>query len=270
MDTDIILCGDAKDILMSIPSGSIDLVFTDPPYGTKTYNTDIVIDDDIWNGIRRVGTNLYAIWGYAKHLMEWSKHFSDLKLLDYVVWIKYNEPNVSISLTRYHQDIAIWGVSKKQIHADRVRMPYSDNGALARFYSKGGTGEKAARLRSARQERHPDGARCPDVWPIAAPHSGFSGHKNRLHPNEKPIEAATRALLLLTDPGDIVLDPFCGSGTIPLACKLTNRRYIGIERDERFYSVSRDRIYSSEESKARVDATSFGEAEAHHALTGGI
>lgn len=62
------------------------------------------------------------------------------------------------------------------------------------------------------------------------------------HPNEKPLEIITKLLSLCTYEGNLVLDPFMGSGTVPDACRLTNRRYIGIERDAEIFMTAKRRL----------------------------
>ena len=62
------------------------------------------------------------------------------------------------------------------------------------------------------------------------------------HPTEKPVELAEHFIKLHTAPGDIVLDPFCGSGTTAVACVRTGRRFIGIELDEKYCKIARERV----------------------------
>jgi DNA modification methylase len=237
-DLNTIVTGDARQLVEAVPDGSVDLVFTDPPFGTGTYDTDIPVHPKTWQEIRRIGKNLFAIWGYPKNLFEWSKYFNNLALLEYIVWYKYNEHVVSIGLTKVHQDIAIWGISKKQIFVDKVRLPYTDNIAARKWFGRG-NGQLTGRTKNNKPNQK--GKRCDDVWCIPAPHALFHG-KKRLHKNEKPEEAAKRIILLLTKPGDIVCDPFCGSGTIPAACKLLDRGFLGFELDKKMAEIARRRI----------------------------
>jgi len=68
---------------------------------------------------------------------------------------------------------------------------------------------------------------------------------NRLHPTQKPIRALTRLIRAFSQPGDIVLDPFCGSGSVLLAAKLSGRRYIGIEVRQDYCEVAQQRLTRS-------------------------
>jgi DNA modification methylase len=79
------------------------------------------------------------------------------------------------------------------------------------------------------------GQRIPDVleWK-------YSG--NKLHPTQKPLCVLTPLIQSFSRPGEVVLDPFCGSGSILLAAKLHGRRFIGIELDARYCDIARDRL----------------------------
>lgn len=68
--------------------------------------------------------------------------------------------------------------------------------------------------------------------------------RNKLHPTQKPLELIERLVLASSNEGDTVLDPCMGSGTVGVACKKNNRKFIGIEMDKEFYDIASDRIRS--------------------------
>jgi site-specific DNA-methyltransferase (adenine-specific) len=70
----------------------------------------------------------------------------------------------------------------------------------------------------------------------------YSG--NRLHPTQKPLCVLTPLIQCFSRSGDVVLDPFCGSGSTLLAAKLQGRRFIGIELDRHYSTIARDRLAS--------------------------
>ena len=72
------------------------------------------------------------------------------------------------------------------------------------------------------------------VWPCK--------EKETIHPNEKPIALMIKLIKLGTKPGDLVLDPFMGSGTTGVACIQTGRNFIGIEKDEGYFKIAEKRI----------------------------
>lgn len=66
--------------------------------------------------------------------------------------------------------------------------------------------------------------------------------KSQVHQNQKPVDLIVQCINKHSDPGDIILDPFMGSGTTAVACLCTGRNYIGFELDEKYCSVARKRI----------------------------
>ena len=77
-----------------------------------------------------------------------------------------------------------------------------------------------------------------DVWDDIK----FYGEKHRFHPTQKPLDLITRLVLASSNEGDIVLDPFMGSGTTAVACINTNRNYIGFELDKHYCEIANERI----------------------------
>jgi site-specific DNA-methyltransferase (adenine-specific) len=65
---------------------------------------------------------------------------------------------------------------------------------------------------------------------------------NRLHPTQKPVVALLRLIRAFSRPGDVILDPFCGSGSVPLAAKLLGRHYIGIELRKDYCKIAQQRL----------------------------
>ncbi|MDE6245217.1 MAG: site-specific DNA-methyltransferase [Treponemataceae bacterium] len=84
------------------------------------------------------------------------------------------------------------------------------------------------------------GTQMKDVWrfPAIAPWEKSCGK----HPTQKPLSLLTRIILASTEKGDLVLDPFSGSATTGIACALTGRRYIGIEKESDFLEISKNRF----------------------------
>jgi len=232
--------GDCREALPQLDV-KVDLVLTDPPYGTGVDNNDTPVSNEIWQDIRRCMSNeaIAMIMGYAACLFEWAQHFSQLKLIGYIVWYKPNEVLVSPGLTRVHQDIAIWGHSVSQLRADIVREPYrmDTDPSLLKFFGKGTDGlggRLAGTMKSA------EGRRCTDLWEINVPFAHFNS-QYRLHPHQKPDELVNRLILLGTEDGNLILDPFFGSGTTAWCAKKLNRRCIGYEIEEKYCEIAANR-----------------------------
>lgn len=67
-------------------------------------------------------------------------------------------------------------------------------------------------------------------------------HEDRVHPTQKPLALMLRLVEQFTDPGDVIFDPFCGSGTTGVACLRLGRRFVGVERDPKYVALARERL----------------------------
>ncbi len=88
------------------------------------------------------------------------------------------------------------------------------------------------------------------TWPGSRPKSILRFQRvmpeRLMHPNEKPVELLCELISCLSNAGDLVLDPFCGSGTTCVAAKMLGRRYIGIEISEEYCRVARERLEAAD------------------------
>lgn len=97
-----------------------------------------------------------------------------------------------------------------------------------------------------------------DIPPRAYRLSRIDAYYNRIdrpkeHPTEKPLDLMKWCIELVTNPGDLILDPFCGSGTTGVACVQTGRRFIGIEIDEGYANIARERIAKAAEQAQQME-----------------
>ncbi|WP_453960068.1 DNA methyltransferase [Amorphus suaedae] len=242
--------GDTVEILNRLPEASVDVVFADPPYnlqleGQLTRPDQSKVDgvDDAWDKfasfeaydtftrawltaakrVLRPGGTLWVIGSYH-NIFRVGTALQDLDywILNDVVWVKSNPmPNFrGRRFTNAHETM-IWAV--RDSHETRYTFNYD---ALKTFN---------------------DGLQMRSDWtlPLCTGQErlkGDDGHK--LHPTQKPEALLYRALLASTNPGDIVCDPFLGSGTTAAVAKALGRHYIGIERDATYAAAARERIAS--------------------------
>jgi DNA modification methylase len=202
-----VVCGDALEVLKSLPDGCVDAVVTDPPYGINLtehgrngYNWTVLGDEDevLGNHVigecaaRRIPVCAFAHWNRG-WLGVWRQT---------LVWDK--GPAVGGG-----GDIeTCWKFTWEQIQ-------------LQGFGKLNGTRDSAV-LR---------------FWVTQA-----DFHH---HPCQKPVELMSYLIDKLTQPGDLILDPFCGSGTTGVACVQTGRRFIGIEIEPKYVAIARHRIADS-------------------------
>ena len=145
-------------------------------------------------------------------------------ILNDVIWMKTNPmPNwLNVRLTNA-TEILIWAVR------DKDSREYTYNHDLARSYSLKDFGSKIAL----------------NVWriPIARGRERLRDEKGkRLHPTQKPEELLERVISISTKPGDIILDPMAGTGTTGVVARRLGRRFILIEREERYFRAIQQRL----------------------------
>lgn len=204
---DNIIPGDCAEELQRIPNGTIDLVVTDPPYIAKYKDRDArrVMNDDNWRWIAPAFSQIYRVLkqdSYCVSFYGW-QHIEKLM----TVW-KF--------LGFYPAAHLVW----------QKRYP-SKKGVVGYMH------EQAFVLAKGRPPLPRN--RLPDVLPWE-----YSG--NGLHPTEKAVSVIRPLIHSFSKHSDIVLDPFCGSGSTLLAAHELGRRYIGVEKDPRVYEILRTRL----------------------------
>lgn len=202
--------GDCREVM---PLLVADVVVTDPPY------------DQNGEWIVGVATRL-AVFGYPEMLIGWCVTAARVPD-EWVTWWPSTPKPVSggRKLPALTECIAVFGDTPGARDLRRKRTGSSD-----RF------------LRSVTEARgHSDMARLGDVWTDPAPAVGFNAHL-RLHPNQKPLSVMTKLIQLCTDPSEVVIDPFMGSGTTLRAAKDLSRKAIGIEIEEEYCEIAVNRL----------------------------
>jgi adenine-specific DNA-methyltransferase len=206
---DRVIHSDCTNTLPALPTGSIDFVATDPPYLVNYLPRDgrrcTGDDTDYW--LRPAFRELYRV----------------LKPDSFCVSF-YGWPEID-------RFMAVWKEFgfRPVSHLVWAKSHCSTQGYTRGFHE---VGFLLAKGRPPKPEKPP-----PDVLPWE-----YTG--NNLHPNEKPVMAITPLIEAFSKPGDIVLDPFCGSGTTGVAARLCERRFILIDKTWRHYRTAQDRLSS--------------------------
>lgn len=230
----------------------IDLTFLDPPFNQdKEYNAwnDNLPDEEYWGWMRDVCKEVHALTsnGGAIYFMQREKNSEFvLRCLRESGWT--------------FQNLIVW---KKKTSAVPAMKRYGKHYQIIAFGTKGKNPRLFNRLRidpplpAGYKYQRENGMFVTDVWDdIREMTSGyFAGDEalydtegNRAHKQQSPIQLLIRIILSSTNPGDVVLDPFAGSGTTLVVASQLNRKSIGIELDPCNVKIIRDRL--AEERKA--------------------
>ena len=205
--------GDCLDEMKKIPDGSVDMVLTDPPYGMsfqsnyrkEKYNT--IKNDDSLDWMNEFVSQSYRV---AKNN---TAHYVFCSFHNIDIFKQAFEKKFKI------KNILVW--EKNNTSMGDLKADFAPKIEFILFLQKG--------------RRLINGKRDPNIFKFAR-----TGNKN--HPTEKPVDLNEYLLSKFSDETETVLDPFMGSGTTGVACKNLNRNFIGIELDETYYNIAKERI----------------------------
>lgn len=233
-----VIQGDCLEVMKDIPDKSIDMILCDLPYGTTQNKWDSVIDLVLlWEQYERIIKDNGAIALTAQGLFTAKIILSNEKLFKYkIVWIKSkstNFLNVKKQPLRKHEDICIFYKKQPSYHPEMTNGEAYDKG-IRKDQFTGSYGDFKPKHVKSSGGRYPNDIVFYEEQSI----DDFIYVKTAesegpvLHPTQKPIELGRYLIKTYTNPGDIVLDNACGSGSFLLSAILENRQFIGIEKNE--------------------------------------
>ena len=240
--------GDNIDILQELYEQNgefVDMIFADPPYflsndGFTCQNGKMVkVNKGDWDKSKGAEVNhkynlawLSAcqkvlkkdgtIWISGTQHVIFDIGFAlqqlGFKILNMITWEKPNPaPNLSCRYFTHSTELLIWASkSEKSKHTFNYDAMRKENG----------------------------GKQMKSVWSFTAPKNSEKTFGK--HPTQKPVDLLNRIIKASTNEGDIVLDPFLGSGTTAVSCVLNNRKYIGIEKEKEYFELAKKRVEDAE------------------------
>lgn len=227
--------GDCLELMKYIPDGSVDLVLCDLPYGTTKNKWDTCIPlEKLWPEYKRVVKKNGAIVLFAQTPFDKVLGASNLDMLKYEwIWEKpqgTGHLNAKKMPMKSHENILVF---YRQLSTYNPQWewgtPYkSTSGSPSTNYGK----QKDSVTTTSDGRRYPK-----DVLRF-----GKAETVKHLHPTQKPVALLEYLIKTYTDSGDTVLDNCMGSGSTGVACANTNRRYIGIELDDNYFNIAKQRI----------------------------
>lgn len=248
LDVNNIYHGDCLELMNGIPDKSVDMILCDLPYGTTACSWDEVIPfKPLWKQYERVIKDNGAIVLFGSQPFTSNLIMSNMKLFKYCwTWYKSktsNHLNSRIQPLRVVEDIVVFYKQQctyNPILRDREKKNIRDP---KRAYGLGnnntyGETKKNYMFNSGREIPLEKGYPI-DIINIAQ--MGSFGDK-RLHPTQKPTELLEYLVKTYTNEGELILDNSIGSGSTAIAAINTNRDYIGIELDENYYNIAKNRI----------------------------
>ncbi|MFN0077152.1 MAG: DNA-methyltransferase [Prosthecobacter sp.] len=247
--------GDAIHWLKGIPSASVDLIFADPPYNIKKADWDtfdsmhayVAWSRDWLTEASRVlkPSGTIYVCGFSEILADVKVAASHLfEGCRWLVWHYKNKANLGKDWGRSHESILHFRKSRQfTLNMDAVRIPY---GAHTLKYPEHPQAETSqyGKGQDPKDRDHwtpnPLGAKAKDVIEIPTTCNGM-GEKTA-HPTQKPEELLRRLVLASSNPGDLVLDPFSGSGTTIVVAEQLGRRWLGCDSSAEYNGFAAGRL----------------------------
>jgi site-specific DNA-methyltransferase (adenine-specific) len=242
----VLYLGDCLEVMAGLPDASVDMILCDLPYGTTACKWDTVIPfDALWAQYRRVAKRNAAIVLTASQPFTTALISSNMREFRYCwVWVKSRVTgfaNAKLQPLRCVEDVVVFYRSRPTynpqglVRIDAVRR----NGASVGGDSlRGDTGASSNRgsLRTAGAEYVQEFTGYPRQVLSIGSESGTA------HPTQKPVALMEYLIRTYTNEGEVVLDNCMGSGTTGVACANTGRRFIGIEREPKYFDIACRRI----------------------------
>lgn len=236
-----IILGDCLEIMPQIPDNSVDFVLCDLPYGSISCHWDVVIPfDKLWQQYLRIGKDnccycLFGVQPFTTDLINSNRSMFKYSL----VWNK-NVPTgmaqAKYRPMRYHEEIIIF--YNKQPTYNPIMKERIGVGKECYNYDHYCNPNNHINLNKVKKKYDPNFVQPSTVLDFKV----VPNRNGKLHPTQKPISMIEWLIKTYTNEGDLVLDNACGSGTSCLAAKKLGRKYIGIEKELKYYEISVKRL----------------------------
>lgn len=233
-----VLHGDCLELMKDIPNGSIDMILCDLPYGTTNCKWDVIIPfDKLWEQYERIIKPSGSIVLFGVGMFAFKLALSNEKKFRYeMIWqkSKCGSPFTAKYMPlKKHEILLVFGKSANKYNPQKV-----DGKPYKRTSKKGtnnmGFGAKAEfEYGSLDGKRHPNTIlNFPQKW----------RRQDQIHPTQKPVELFEYLIKTYSNEGDLILDNCAGSGTTAIACLNTNRNYILMEKEKKYFDIINERI----------------------------
>jgi site-specific DNA-methyltransferase (adenine-specific) len=232
----MIVKGDCLEAMKGIPSGTVDMVLADPPYGTTQCKWDSVIDLKLmWQELKRIIKPRGVIILTAAQPFTSVLTCSNLKMFKYdLVWEKPNATgflNAKKMPLRAHESALVF---YNKLPTYNPQMTY-------------GHERKKTKCKTVNSECYGKAFNLTEYdstsrYPRSVQKFSSDKQKGSFHPTQKPVEFMEWLIKSYTNPGDVVLDFCMGSGTTGVAAIRNGRKFVGIERNDEYFDTAKQRI----------------------------
>lgn len=243
-----ILKGDSIEMMKSLPDGSIDLVFADPPYNLQLDGELLRPNNSKVNGVDDAWDQFDSFADYDAFCRGWLGEARRLLKKDGALWVVGSYHNI-FRIGTILQDLGFWILND---------VMWRKTNPMPNFHGKRFTNAHETLIWCSRDRKSKytfnyqamkalnEDLQMRSDWllPICTGAERLKNDKDgkKIHPTQKPESLLHRVILSSTNPGDVVLDPFFGTGTTGAVAKKLGRDFIGIERDQGYIKAAQNRL----------------------------
>lgn len=238
--------GDCLDVMKTIEDHSVDMVLCDLPYGVTQNKWDIIIPfDKMWLALDKICKETCAIVLFADGMFCAELMLSNKKMWRYnIIWDKIIPSgflNANKMPLRSHEEICVFYKKLPTYNPQKVLGNKSHSKGNKNNYKNNNYGkfDFVDNTETLGNMKYPK-----SILSFSKPHPSIS-----VHPTQKPVELLEYLIKTYSNEGDTILDFTMGSGSTGVACKNINRKFIGIEKDEKYFNIAKERI----ENKIEID-----------------
>ncbi len=272
---DIIIQGNCIDVLKTLPEKFVDLIFADPPYNLQLQNELLRPDQTVVNGVDDEWDHFADFAEYDHFTETWLSECRRVLKNDGTIWVIGSYHNI-FRVGKIMMDLGYWILNDVIWHKTNpmpnFRGTRFQNATETIIWAKKSASQKKYTFNYQAMKNFNDGKQMQNVWyiPLCTGSERIKVHGKKAHSTQKPEALLYRIILSSSKPGDIVLDPFSGSGTTAAVATKLYRHYIGIELSPEYVEIARERIaaiprtlFSDNElltkSKRDIPRISFGQ-----------
>ncbi len=262
-----ILEGDCIEVMNGLPEGSVDLIFADPPYNLQLKgdlhrpdNSQVDAVDDAWD-------QFASFAAYDRFTKSWLKAARRILKPDGAIWV----------IGSYHNIYRVGAALQNEGYWILNDVIWRKSNPMPNFRGKRFTNAHETMIWASKQEGGKytfnyealkalnEGIQMRSDWvlPLCTGHERLKDENgDKAHPTQKPQSLLHRVIVGATNPGDVVLDPFFGTGTTGAVAKMLGRDFIGIEREEAYRKVATKRIRNTRKlDRAALEVTASKRSE---------
>ena len=246
--------GDCLEIMKEIPDKSIDMILCDLPYGATQCKWDSIIPfEPLWNQYNRIIKDNGAIVLFGTEPFSSKLRLSNIKHYKYDwKWDKgksSNFINCRFQPLKSYEDICVFG-KMSSTYSKKGNMKYFPQGITVLENPKKQTRKSNKKAEIYHTSPNIETQQVMSSYPNSILNFKFV-HKP-IHPTQKPVDLLEYLIKTYSEENNVILDNCMGSGSTGVACINTNRKFIGIELDEKYFKIANDRIHKALSEKENV------------------